>query len=138
MDWLALIPTILSAAGTVREIVAIATSNHSIVEKVTESLPTLAAALEKYGGDFFPNVRPELRIAAAAMTAYDSNTTKWVQGSLNAFLELDPPLWVDGSYGPKTKAAVELAQAKLGLRVDGWAGQLTNNAIQAFLLRGSK
>lgn len=135
MDWLALIPTLLSAAGTIREIVAIAGSNASIVEKVVSSLPVLAPALEKYGADFFPNVKPALRIAAAAMTAYDSNTTKWIQGALNAMLELDPPLKVDGSYGPKTKAAVELAQAKLGLKVDGWAGQLTNNALQAFLAR---
>lgn len=135
MDWLALIPTLISAASTIKSIVDVANSNADVVTKITATLPTLAAALEKYGGDFFPNAKPELHIAAAAMTAFDPNVTKWLQGSLNALLDPSPNLVVDGSYGPKTKAAVERVQKQMGLTVDGWAGQLTQAAIMAALAK---
>lgn len=135
MDWLALIPTLISAASTIKSIVDIANSNADVVTKVTAALPTLANALETYGGQFFPNAKPQFRIAAAAMTAFDPNVTKWLQGALNTLLDPSPNLVVDGSYGPKTKAAVEQVQQKLGLTVDGWAGQLTQAAIMAALAK---
>jgi putative chitinase len=69
------------------------------------------------------------------IAAFDPNTTKWLQGALNTLLALNPPLAVDGQYGPKTKAAVEQMQAKLGLVVDGLAGKLTQAAIDAALAK---
>jgi peptidoglycan hydrolase-like protein with peptidoglycan-binding domain len=131
MDWFALIPTIISVAGTVKSLIDIAQNNDDLVTKIKESLPTIAHALEEYGAKFFPGVKDELRIAAAAMAAFDPNITKWLQESLNLAMDPSPKLVVDGIYGPKTKAAVELAQTKLGLPVDGWAGQLTQSAIYA-------
>lgn len=135
MDWLSLIPAIVSAASTIKTIIDVANSNADIVTKIKETVPQLAQMLEQYGGQFFPNVKPELKIAAAAMTAFDPNVTKWLQGSLNALVEPSPNLVVDGLYGPKTRAAVEALQAKLGLAVDGWAGQLTQVAISAALAK---
>ncbi len=137
MDWLALIPTLISGTSTIKSIIDIASSNEDIVTKITQALPKLAPVLEKYGGDFFPSAKPELRIAAAAMSAFDPNVTKWLQGALNS-MDPSPNLVVDGSYGPKTKAAVEAAQKKLGLTVDGWAGVATQAAIQSLLALGSK
>ncbi len=135
MDWLALIPTLISAASAIKTIVDVANSNADVVSKIQQAMPTLADALEKYGGDFFPKAKPELRIAAAAMTAFDPDVTKWLQGSMNALLNPSPNLKVDGSYGPKTKAAVERLQEQLGLSVDGWNGNLTQAAIMAALAK---
>lgn len=42
---------------------------------------------------------------------------------------------VDGLYGPMTRTAVERLQAKLGLKVDGWAGEITKAAIAAALAK---
>lgn len=130
IDWLALLPTFISAVSTIKAIVDEANSHTEIVDKITSTLPHIAKALEQYGGDFFPDAKPQLRIAAAAMTAFDPNVTKWVQKSLNLLLDPSPNLVVDGSYGPKTKAAVRDLQIKLGLVPDGWAGQLTQTGIQ--------
>lgn len=135
MDWLALIPTIISAVSTIKSIVDIAQSNLEVVEKIKAAAPTVADALEAYGAQFFPNAKPELHIAAAAMTAFDPNVTKWLQGSLNALLDPSPDLRVDGAYGPKTKFAVQRLQEQLGLSPDGWAGNLTQSAIMALLTK---
>jgi peptidoglycan hydrolase-like protein with peptidoglycan-binding domain len=44
---------------------------------------------------------------------------------------------VDGKYGPATRAAVEEFQRLHGLRVDGWAGVNTNEALRAQLLKAA-
>lgn len=138
MNWFSLIPMLISAASTIKNIIDIANSNQDIVSKVRDTLPQLAGALEEYGGQLFPNVKPELKIAAAAMSAFDPNVTKWLQGSLNALVMPSPNLVVDGSYGPRTRAAVEALQAKLGLTADGWAGSITQSAIAALLAKPAK
>ena len=61
--------------------------------------------------------------------------TKWLRGSRNALLDPSPNLLVDGLYGPMTRNAVERLQAKLGLKVDGWAGEITKAAIAAALAK---
>jgi len=135
MNWLSLLPTIVSAVSTIKSIIDIANSNEDIVAKIKAAVPKLAAALEEYGGHFFPNVKPELKIAAAAMTAFNEDKAKWLQGSLNALVSPSPNLVVDGFYGAKTRAAVEAFQKQLGLDVDGWAGKLTESAIAALVAK---
>lgn len=133
MDWLALIPTLMSAASAVNTIITIAQGNSDVVTKVRETLPHLAGPLEAIGGLLFPAVKPELRIAAVAMTQYDTDLNKWVQAGLNAFVTPSPNLVVDGIYGPKTKAAVEALQKQLGMTVDGWAGNLVQLALMQLM-----
>lgn len=135
MNWLSLLPTVVSAVSTIKSIIDIANSNSDIVSKIKQEVPLWAAALEEYGGTFFPHVKPELHVAAAAMSVFDPNVTKWLQGSLNVLVTPSPNLAVDGLYGPKTRAAVVALQTKLGLTIDEWAGQLTQAAISALLAK---
>jgi len=58
--------------------------------------------------------------------------TAWVQQSLNK-LGTEPPLILDGSYGPMTVAAVKEFQQAHGLTVDGKMGSATQAAIFAAL-----
>jgi lysozyme family protein len=65
---------------------------------------------------------------AAPETGVD---TKWVQTALNK-LGWEPPLHVDGSYGDKTKKAVEHFQRSYNLKVD-FAGPETVAALKEAL-----
>ena len=80
-----------------------------------------------------PKVAPELHVAAGAVAAFDPDVTKWLQGSLNALLDPEPR--GRGLDRPMTRNAVERLQAKLGLKVDGWAGEITKAAIAAALTK---
>lgn len=133
MDVLAIIQLAAGLAPTVKSILDSATGNESIVTKIKEVSAPLAGLLETVGGTLFPKAAPALRIAAGAIASFDPDVTKWLQGSLNSLLDPSPNLVVDGLYGPKTRAAVELLQAKYGLRIDGWAGSLTQAAIASAL-----
>jgi peptidoglycan hydrolase-like protein with peptidoglycan-binding domain len=136
MNWLSWIPLIVQGASAIKGIVDAANTNEGIVDGIGKALPSLAGLLETVGGTLFPKVKPQLRIAAAAMTAFDPNITKWTQGAINSILVDEPgfvPLVVDGLYGAKTSAAVELVQTKLGLTVDGWVGRITQSAIEKAL-----
>ncbi len=133
LNWVSLLPTIISAVAAVQEIVKIASDNDGIVANIRQSVPKVAAVLEEYGTVFFKDVAPELRIAAAAMTAFNDNFTKGIQTSLNAFLKPSPQLVVDGFYGQKTMAAVRAFQTQMGLKADGWFGKLSEKALSAAL-----
>ncbi len=133
MDVLAIIQLAAGLAPTVKSILDAATGNESIVAKIKGISTPLAGILETVGETLFPKAAPALRIAAGAMAAFDPDVTKWLQGSLNVLVDPSPNLVVDGLYGPKTRAAVELLQAKHGLRIDGWAGSLTQAAIASAL-----
>lgn len=133
MDVLAIIQLAAGLAPTVKSIIDAAAGNESIVTKIKEVSAPLAGILETVGEALFPKAAPALRIAAGAMAAFDPDVTKWLQGSLNSLLDPSPNLVVDGLYGPKTRAAVEQLQAKYGLRIDGWAGSLTQAAIASAL-----
>ena len=119
----------------IKGIIDEASSNDTIVTKIKALSAPFASVLANVGAQFFPKAAPALQVAAAAMASFDTNVTKWVQGALNVYLVPSPNLVVDGVYGPKTKAAVELLQAKLGLTVDGWAGQVTQAAIAQLLVK---
>ncbi len=135
LNWVSLLPTIISAVSAIQEIIKIAQSNEDIVVKVRQEVPKIAAVLEEYGTVFFPTVAPELRIAAAAMTAFSESATKGIQASLNAFLKPSPNLKVDGFYGQKTMAAVRVFQTQMGLKPDGWFGKLSEKALSAALAK---
>src|SRR5258708_21541827 len=127
MEFLALLPTIIQAASSIKGLIDMAVSHTDLITKIKAEFSGIAGLMEQYGAQFFPKVAPELHIAAAAMTAFDPNVTKWVQGCLNSWNVPSPNLVVDGHYGPKTKAAVEVFQTAHGLAVDGWAGQATQS-----------
>ena len=69
----------------------------------------------------FPTIDDSLAPVAAATTMFDPVRVKWLQTALN-LLGADPPLDVDGEYGPDTKTAVQRFQETHGLVADGWAG----------------
>lgn len=129
MNWLNVIPLLVSAAGAIKSIIDVANGNEDIITKIQKTFPGLAGIIEEIGGALFPSVKPQLRIAAGAMAAFDPDVTKWLQGSLNVLISPSPNLVVDGIYGPLTRAAVVQVQEQLGLTVDGWAGVLTQAAI---------
>lgn len=133
MNILSIVQLVASLAPTVKSILDVAAGNASIVTKIKEVSVPLASVLDALGAELFPKAAPALRIAAGAMAAFDQDVTKWLQGSLNVLVEPSPNLVVDGLYGPKTRAAVEQMQAKYGLRIDGWAGSLTQAAIASAL-----
>ncbi len=135
MNVLAILQIAANLAPTVKSILDTATGNESIVTKIREISDPLASILETVGETLFPKAAPALRIAAGAMAAFDPDVTKWLQGSLNVLIVPSPNLVVDGLYGPKTRAAVEQVQAAYGLRVDGWAGSITQAAIAAALAK---
>lgn len=135
MNVLAVVQLVAGLAPTIKSILDAATGNESIVTKIKDISTPLAGILETVGEMLFPKAAPALRVAAGAMAAFDPDVTKWLQGSLNVLITPPPYLIVDGLYGPKTRAAVEQLQANLGLRVDGWAGSITQAAIAAALAK---
>lgn len=95
--------------------------------------------LESMAEHLFPNVAPELRLAAGAVASYNQDKTIWLQQALNAILGdtlVDGPLAVDGIYGPATVKAVEqFQQQSVGLKKDGWAYRITTPLIEAALAK---
>ena len=133
MDYLALLQAAIKYGPLVKGILDEALTNHDVVTKVKEMSAPLASVFANIGASFFPKVAPELHVAAVVTAAFDPNITKWVQGSINQLVTPSPNLLVDGVYGPRTRAAVEVLQAQLGLTVDGWAGQITQGVIGKLL-----
>lgn len=133
MDWLLAFQLATKFGPAIAQIVQTGLSNEDIATKLKAEAAPVAHVLEEVGAQFFPKSAPALHIVAGAIAAFDMNTTKWMQGALNNLLTPSPNLAVDGSYGAKTKAAVEQLQTKLGLKVDGVAGKITQAAISAAL-----
>lgn len=133
MDFLSIIQLVVQFVPVIKGLIDSASGNSDIIAGVKFAAPDLAKMLEQAGAAMFPKVAPELHIAAAAMAAFDPNVTKWVQGACNALITPSPALDVDGLYGPMTRSAVEKLQAQLGLKVDGWAGTLTQAALGSLL-----
>lgn len=135
MDWLSIVQLAIQYGPIVKGILDAGVSNQGIVATIKQDAAPVAPLLERIGSQLMPKAAPTLHVLAGAIAAFDPNTTKWLQGSLNALLSPSPNLVVDGKYGPKTVAAVETLQAQLGLKVDGLAGQLTQAAISAALAK---
>lgn len=130
MDWFSIVTQLLPLAFDIKNQIDSGTSFNSVTSIIKN--PTLIKAFETVGGQLFPQLKPELHAAAAIVTAFDPNHTKWVQNSLNALVP-GANLVVDGQYGPATKAAVIKLQAQLGVTSDGWVGDITSAAIQLAL-----
>jgi peptidoglycan hydrolase-like protein with peptidoglycan-binding domain len=135
MNTFAIIQMVVQWIGPVREAIDLAESNTDLVSKIKSLSAPLAQLLEGVGSELFPKAAPGLHIVGGVLAAFNPNYAKWLQGALNSTQNLNPPLVVDGVYGPRTRAAVEQVQAKLGLRVDGLAGQVTEAAIQALIAK---
>ena len=91
--------------------------------------PNIKALLAQLGQINFPGVSPD-KAPAAAISFFDTNTTKWVQTALNL---LGNTLTVDGILDEKTKATVRAFQTKHGLLADGWAGDITQTKLRDVL-----
>ncbi len=131
MDWFTIISLTMQYGPLVKNIIDESLSNDDIVTKIQKLAGPLAPILEQLGGQLFPQAKPALHIAAAAMATFNPSATKSVQGALNILLVPSPNLTVDGINGPKTRAAVKAYQVQLGLDADGWVGLLTRSAIDA-------
>lgn len=132
MDYLSLILEGISLYSAIQNEVRTGTSLKSVTNIITNK--NLLNIFEQLGSKLYPKLAPELHAVAAIVTSYSPDYTMWVQRSLNALLPALPqPLTVDGKYGHKTRAAVEVLQAQLGLKVDGWAGDVTMTALSALL-----
>lgn len=112
-----------------------AVSNDDLLTKLESLAPNVGSLLQTLGAELFPQASATLQKVGGVVAAFDPNTTKWLQGSLNSILALNPPLVVDGMYGAKTTAAVQQVQKQLGLTVDGIAGTITQAAIQTALTK---
>ena len=129
MNWIALLASFVPAlVQLIPQIVSAWTrSSGNGLAKVTavvQSTP-IAATLADIGAKLFPTLTPELHAAAAALVHAHPDNTAYVQDTLNfisstGYIKLPAPLVVDGSWGPKTKAAVEMLQTKLGVPATGF------------------
>lgn len=119
-------------------------SNDAVAAAVKSVIPgDLFGQVQAWAAKLFDKVNPALQVVAAVQTSIDPDKNKTVQNLLNVAntnMKLGlAPLVVDGVYGPKTKemaAAVQkklAADLKLEVVVDGWAGQLTQFALQTWM-----
>ena len=69
------------------------------VKAVEENARDLLPILAQVGKQLFPEVDDKFAPAAAATAMFDPVRAKWLQTALN-MLGTDPPLDVDGEYGP--------------------------------------
>lgn len=119
----------INAAPQIQQAIRMGTPIDKAVElNARDLLPLLA----QIGKQMFPTIDDSLAPAAAASTMFDPIRIKWIQTALNA-IGANPPLDVDGEYGPMTTEAVLQFQKAQGLVADGWAGDTTHAALQLAL-----
>ena len=128
---LQLLPSIIQLIPTISSAIETGVSVNTVGSLIQN--PTVLNIFQTLGSQLFPKAAPAIALAGSLIASYSPNYVKWLQGTLNAYLKPVVPLVVDGSYGPMTTAAVEAAQAKLGLKVDGMAGDITMAALNAIL-----
>jgi len=129
--FLSLLPSILGLIPTISSAIETGVSVNSIGSLITN--PSILNIFQSLGTSLFPKAAPAIALAGSLIASYSPNYVMWLQGTLNAYLKPAVPLAVDGSYGPLTIAAVESAQTKLGINVDGVAGDITMAALSAVL-----
>jgi hypothetical protein len=127
---LSLISTAVQVAGGVKGLID---QGNLTPQSLQNAVPQIIPQLTSIGAALFPKVAPGMQAVAAASATFDPNVTKWLQVALNKLVTPSPNLTVDGVYGVKTREAVEAVQKKLGIAVDGWAGEATQGAIQMAL-----
>ena len=120
---------VINVAPQVQEAIRIGTP---IVKAVEENAGDLLPLLGEIGKQKFPGINERFAPAAAASTMFDPIRLKWLQTALNA-LGTNPPLDIDGEYGPMTKDTVLQFQKTHELVADGWAGDATHAALQLAL-----
>ena len=94
------------------------------------------------GSALFPTLDPVFHAAAAALVHAHPDNTAYVQETLNfinatGYIKLDAPLVVDGSWGPKTKAAVMVLQAKLHVPATGFFVDAEYSALSVLVSKFS-
>ena len=119
----------INAAPQIQEAIRMGTPIDKAVELNARDLLPLFAQI---GKEMFPAINEKFAAAAAASTMVDPIRVKWIQTALNA-VGANPPLDVDGEYGPMTTEAVLQFQKAQGLVTDGWAGDTTHAALQLAL-----
>ena len=130
MNWLSIIPLYLKYGSVVQWIWNAATSNQDFITKVEQLLPAVANVANQIATEFFPDAAPLVaKITTTALT-FNTALVEYAQRACNALLKDDPPLEVDGMYGPLTKEAVTKLQTQLGLTADGIFGKITEAAVK--------
>lgn len=146
MNWMSLLigilPSLLQLAPQIIATWEGTASNNSLVKVAAVVTKTpIANVLAQIGAAQFPKLAPEFQAAAAALVHAHTNGTAYAQDALNiiastGYIKLAAPLKVDGLWGPRTMAAVEVLQTKLGLPVSGFLGDAEYSVIGALLSRG--
>ncbi len=146
MNWMSLLVAILpSLFQLAPKLIAIfeGTATDNSVAKVADFIKKtpIANVLAQIGAAQFPKLAPEFQAAAAALVHSHTNGTAYAQDALNiiastGYIKLAAPLKVDGYWGPRTMAAVQVLQTKLGLPVNGFLGDAEYSVIGALLARG--
>jgi Putative peptidoglycan binding domain len=132
-----LLPIIFRAINVAPQIQEAIRTGKPIVKAVEENAGDLLPLLGEIGKEKFPGIDERFAPAAAASTMFDPIRVKWLQTALNV-LGANPPLDVDGEYGPMTKDAVLEFQKTHDLVADGWAGDATHDALQLALSKKPK
>jgi peptidoglycan hydrolase-like protein with peptidoglycan-binding domain len=122
---ISLIPALVQLIPTITSLWTRSSGNGlTKIAAVVQQTP-IAKTLADIGAAMFPTLSPELHAAAAALVHAHPDNTAYVQDTLNfiqstGYIHFGDPLDVDGSWGPKTKAAVMALQAKLGVPATGF------------------
>jgi peptidoglycan hydrolase-like protein with peptidoglycan-binding domain len=117
------------APGVISAIRVAAPAAGGWIQAVGKEAPDLLPVFEQLAGRL--GLSGQRAADAAAQMMFDRDGTLWMQGAINRLYPNDPPLEVDGVYGPFTKAAVEKFQMEHPpLEVDGWCGPATFDVLK--------
>jgi hypothetical protein len=125
------LPLIMSSTDLIGKIRSSLHAGTPVLDVLAADAPGILDFLRKVGSTIWPNLSEHNQVQAAAMAVYDPDYVRGVQKAL-VKLGLLGSNEVDGYYGPKTKAAVTKFQTDYSVNpADGWAGKVTNAALQA-------